>query len=157
MGKIKQFFQSMNEMIAGCSDGDISSVNDNIENNNNNDANRQINENQIIRKQFGFVTLLAKLFTLVATCLSMTIITIILLMLDVKIGTHYSIVISIFGGSFDIMINSICLVLHWPFAQKWYKKMCMKCCYGKSVLFFMKVLNMSSLNSMMQSDTATGV
>ena len=137
-------------MIACCAntstDGDTSSVNNNnnnnIENNNNNDANRQINEKQIIRKQFEFVTLLAKLFTLVATCLCFTIITIILLILDVKTQTHYSTAIAIFSGSIDIMVNSICLLLHWPFAQKLYKKICMKCCYGNSVLFFMKLLNM---------------
>ena len=148
-------------MIAGCSDGDTSSVNDinnhnhNIENNNNNDANRQINEKQIIRKQFGFVTLLAKLFTLVATCLCFTIISIMLVILDVRIGAHYATVISIFGGSIDIMINSICLVLHWPFAQKLYKKICVKCCYGKSVLFFIKVLKIPSLNSTLQPDTCS--
>lgn len=132
--KIEQFLQNMNDMNIN--------INDAI----NNSVNLQINRNQVVSKQFEFTALVARLFTLVATCLSLTLISIAILIFGVTFSSYGTSLISILAASVDVMVNSICLVLHWTFANIWYKKLCMVCsCYTKSIRFFLKIFEIDTV------------
>ena len=74
-----------------------------------------------------FVAIIAKLSCLVF-CSMITLISIALI---INSGIHYDMaipaLISMLLTSFDITVNSICLLLYWPFADKIYKHICQSC------------------------------
>ena len=144
--KIGQFLQNMNEMHMNTNSIDDAINNNN--NNNNNNVNFHINRNEIESKQFKFISLVARLFTLVASCLSLTLISIGILIFAVNFSSYGTSFISIFGAAVDVTVNAICLVLHWKFATIWYKKLCMICsCYTKSIRLFIKIFKINTYTS----------
>ena len=108
-------------------------------------VNQKINANQIFSKQFEFISLVARLSTLVTCCLTMTLISIGLFIFNASVGNHSTTpnfgvaAISIFGPSMDVMVNAICLVLHWPYAKSWFKNICTICpCHRYCIRYFVK-------------------
>ena len=75
-----------------------------------------------------FVAIIAKLSCLVFCSMITTIISIIL---AINSGIHYNMVmpgfISLLLTSFDITVNSLCVLLYWSFADKMYKHICQSC------------------------------
>ena len=76
----------------------------------------------------------------------MTIISIGLLIFNANIPSYGAATISVFGASMDVMVNAVCLALHWPFAQSWYKKICMVCpCHRRGIQFFVKMFKITPM------------
>ena len=86
------------------------------------------NSTQAQKTNFRFATMIAKLSCLVLCSMMTTMISIIFIV-NASIHEKMAIagVISLLATSFDITVNSLCLLLYWPYADQWYYCICKLC------------------------------
>ena len=70
-------------------------------------------------------------------CMVATIASIIGIVFAAGFDSYYSNIMGILISRFDIAINALCMVLQWPFARVYYKKLCFDC-HVKLTRFYTK-------------------
>ena len=83
---------------------------------------------QAQKTNLRFTKIIAKLSCLVL-CSMMTTLLSIALIINSSIHDNMAMagLISLIASSLDIAVNSICLVLYWPYADRWYQRICKVC------------------------------
>lgn len=79
-------------------------------------------------KQVELIKTVAKISVLVGCTLFTTMISMTIMVIGAITDDRYiAPSMGILAASSDICVNAVCLMLQWPFAQHWYKKLCNPC------------------------------
>ena len=88
------------------------------------------NKKKFSKDQLKLIATMAKLTCLMSTALMTSLISIILIVCTaISPDLFYIGIASMFSSSIDVIVNALCLLLHWPFAESIYQKLCKPCHY----------------------------
>ena len=102
--------------------------NDNFQDpNTNTNTNTNFNDTkQFNKKQLQLIKTVAKISTLVGCTLFTTMVSMTVMAIAV-ITNDTAPTMGALAASIDICVNSVCLLLQWPFAENWYNRRCNPC------------------------------